>query len=361
MNTVNKGLLGALGVQVALALFTNWPSSGPGAERDLLGFPTDQIQSISITGRKAHDEVPEAPVTLTHADSGWVISSAEDYPAKDDLVQPVLDALGKLKVHLPVATTADSQVNLEVADDTFTRMVEVHSKDGQTRKLYLGAGQGKTTHVRVDGEKETYDADGFTAWSVAETANRYFDRNFLVVDLNSVQSVTVQRPNQAAMNFVKSPDGNWTVNGLLPGQELDQSATASFVSSLVNVRMVDPAGKTVKPEMGFDGPNATVVTWTATPPAPEGSSADGSAPAAAPVTQSYRIGAEIPGKNGRYYLKSDTSPYVVEMLKGNVQNALEKPLDKLLVGATPPPSAPPGGPGGMPPGMGMPPGGPHGH
>jgi len=353
MNTVNKALLGALGVQAVLALITNWPSSGPGEARDLLGFPTDQIKSVSITGRKSHEDTPEAPVVLTHGDSGWVISSSEDYPATDDLVQPVIDALGKLKVHLPIATSAEAQTSLEVANDAYTRLIEVTSKDGQTRKLYMGASQGKNTHVRVDGEKETFDADGFTAWSLSENANRYFDRNFLKIDTGTLQAVSVHRPNGTNLDFTKDSEGHWTVNGLAAGQVLDQNTTSTFISSLVNVRMLEPAGKTVKPEMGVDGSGATVVTWTATstPAAPEASSADAPPPAAAPITQSYRVGAEVPGQTGRNYVKSDTSPYVFQVLKNTVTNALEKPVDKLLVGAAPDPAPkPPQGFGGPPPG-----------
>ncbi|MEQ1567044.1 MAG: DUF4340 domain-containing protein [Myxococcota bacterium] len=355
MNTVNKVLVGALGVQAALALITNWPSGGSNEPRDLLGFPVDQIASIEVTGRKGRDEVPLDPLKLSRTEAGWVISSAEDYPADDKLVAPLVESLGKFKVRAPIATTESSRVNLEVADDAFTRFLVVTSKDGQARKLFVGAGQGKSSHVRVEGESEIYDLADVSAWGLAETANRYFDRDFLKTDLSTVTAVSVQRPGQPPISLTKA-EGQWTLDGLAVGAALDQTAATTFVSSLVNVRMLEPAGRTVKPEMGFDGPGATVVTWSATP-----AESTPDAPAGAGTTLSYRVGADIPNKSGRAYLKSETSPFVLEVMKTNVSSALDKPVEKLFVGAEPDraPAPPPGGmPGGMP---GMPPGGGPGH
>jgi Domain of unknown function (DUF4340) len=329
MSSLNRVLLGVLGVQVALAAITNWPEGGPAEPRDLLGVTAEEIQSITVAGRKQPNETETSPsVKLVREGSGWVLESEEGFPASDALVQPLLDNLGKLKVTDAIATTETSHAGLEVAADAHTRMVEVTTKAGATTKVFLGASQGKTTHVRVDGQREVYDVTGFTAWSLAENANRYFDRDFLKVDPAEVQTLTLQRPGQAPVTFTQVEDV-WTMSPN-DGRPLDANATTGFVRGLVNVRMLEPEGKQITPEMGLDGPDAVVVTWTTR-------GADGQPGS----SSSYRVGAAVPNESGRFYLKSETSPYVLQVLKGSVANALDKPIDTVY-GAGASPLLPPG-------------------
>jgi Domain of unknown function (DUF4340) len=334
MSPLNRGLLGALGVQALLVLVTHWPERGPTEPRDLLSFSADDVQTITIIGRKAKADTAEpANVKLTNADGGWVIDTAAGYPASTDLMSPLLESLGKLKVTDPITTTAASHASLEVADDQFTRKVEVTSKGGEKATFFLGASQGKTTHVRMDGDTDVYAVTGFTAWSVAEHANRYFDRDFLKVDPAEVDSVTLVRTGVGTVTFThdKAAD-TWTMSPNPSGKPLDTNATNGFVRSLLNVRMVEPNGLEVKPEMGFDAP-AAVVSWTVTSGEPATTS-----------TSTYKIGAAVPDQTGRYYLKSETNPYVLQVLKGSTAGALEKPFDSVYgqVDAGPLTAPPPG-------------------
>jgi hypothetical protein len=354
MNTVNKVLLGALVVQTALTAITRWPSGGGPEQRDLLGFEVDELAAITITGRKAADEVPQPPIELRREGEGWVIASEEGFPVDADMLQPTLDMLGSLRARAPIATSAASHKNLEVADDAFTRMLVVESSGGEKQTLYVGAGSGKSAHVRVEGEEEVYDVLGFNAWSLSENANRYFERDILTLPLAEVSALTLSRPGAPPLEFSKAEDGTWTATGLVesglpPEAALDQAATTGWLSRVLTLRMADPAGRQERPEMGLDDASATVVTWTHGDP---------------PQSGSYRVGAPIAGQNGRVWLRFDELPFVLEAMETNLQAVLAPDLEALAGLKAPEPQRPPptmGGAGG-PHGGGMPPGGggPHG-
>ncbi len=318
MNTPNKVLAGLAVAQIVLCGLT-WMPRGDGASepRDLLGFPVDQIASITIHGRTSKDEVAPKPAVLTRTEggAGWVLTSSDGFPAADANVQPLLEALGKLTVRNPIAVNEESQASLEVAPDAHTRKLEIVAKDGTKRVLFFGAAQGQTSHVRVDGEVETYDVKGVSAWSLANTDNRYFDRDgFVKVDPDKVRSVTIERPGQAPIELAKAADA-WTLVGS-EATPLDPAATRTFVQTLLTVRMLEPAGKERKPEYGLEG--GTVVKWTV--------EEEGGATA----SHEYRVGADVAGENGRKYAVADTSPFVVKVLASNVKHATEEPVDKLL-------------------------------
>ncbi|MCA9489033.1 MAG: DUF4340 domain-containing protein [Myxococcales bacterium] len=314
MTTNNKALAGLLVVQVLLAGLTWWPTGSDDTEvRDLLGFPVDTIDTITIEGRLTKDEVPEPALVLKKAPTGWVIASSEGYPATDANVDPLLESLGKLHVRNPIAIKEESQASLEVAEANHTRKVTVDAGD-QHRVLYFGAGQGQSAHVRLEGEVETFDVKGVSAWSINTNANRFFDRDgFIKVPVDTVSMVAVERPD-ASFAIEKAADGMWVLQGR-PEEPLDQAATRSFVQNLLTVRMLEPGGRDRTPAMGFD--RAVVVRWTAD----EGGG---------PANHEYLVGAEIEGENGRRWVASDGQEWVVKALNSNLSSALTDTVDKLL-------------------------------
>ena len=350
MTTLNKILLGGFILQALLAVGTWWPDSGPPEVQNLLGMSPEDIKSIRITGRKALDETPEAPVELVRGDSGWLIHTVGDYPATEAQMAPLLEGLGKLKAQFPIATQQATYTSLEVADDAFTRKIEIEGKDGSKRTLLVGVGQGKSAAVRVEGEDEVWSVSGVTAWTFGDVANRYFERDILVVDVETVNEVTITRPNTVPIVFRRDEAKLWTMPStpepLLEGQTLDQQATSTFISKLLNLRMADPGAAQATPEMGFDGPDVFDVTWTATA---EGQSSTGS----------YRVGGVPATKSNRHYVRIEGKSWIFEVHDSNLEQAMKRSTTLLAAksGGLGAPMAP--GPGGGPHG-GAPPGGPHG-
>jgi hypothetical protein len=316
VTTLQKILVGAAIAQSALLAFTWMPRGGGAHEpRDLLGFPVDQIQNVKVHGRNTRDEkAPSKPVSLTRTETGWILDSSDGYPASETFVKPLLDNLAKLQVREPIATKPESFAQLEVGDDVHTRKVEITAKDGTTKTLLFGAGQGQVSHVRELGGTEAYDVKGFTAWSLAENDNRYFDRDLMKVAPEVVKSVTLTRPGEPPVTFDQA-DGVWTITGFGDGGTVDQAATKNYVGNLLQLRMLQPEGREERPEMGFA--TGYVVSWVQLENDAE-------------VSHEYRLGAAIPVAEGRRWLKLDSSPFYFSANKGTVASAVEKDLNTLF-------------------------------
>lgn len=310
MTTVNKILAGVLVVQVLAAAVMWRPTSAESAEAaPLFDVEKEAVTELVITGRATGEGDPPS-VKLQREGSHWTIASNEGYPADATKVDKALDDLLGARLRSPVATQESSHKKLQVADDTFTRKVELTTASG-TQTALLGAAQGSATHVRKSEGPEVWTVRGFTAFSIAEEARRYWEAEYVKVTPQTVDSFSVVN-DHGAFTLTKQ-DGTWTSAELPEGTELDADAVDKLLNSALTVRMHEPVGKQVLPEHGLDG--ARKVSWTAT--VEEQTSAG-----------SYVIGAEP--DDGQHYLKSEESPFVVNVRAYIVESVLEAKLAELV-------------------------------
>lgn len=315
MTRVNQILALLLAAQVSIAAVAWWPRGDALVEaRNLVGVPVEQIERIAITSRNDGVTAPPPPVVLVKGTEGWTIESADGFPAAQTLVDPLLEHLGKLTSREVIASRSTSFEGLDVADDTFTRKVEVTGAGGSPQTLLVGTASGKEVNVRVAGENDVYRVRGLTAFSIADNANRYFERQLLKLDTASVSGIELHRPGQPPFVLEKGTDGTWTVPGRT--EPVVQSEAEAFVGSLGSLRMLEPVGKDKTPEMGLD--TATVVHLTVTDESGQTRS------------ETYRVGAEIPGESGRVWLTLDSSPHVFKAMKGSLQPSLSQDLGPIL-------------------------------
>ena len=321
MDKLIRILGGVLGAQVLLAAITWWPSGGTDGEaRDLIATDASNLSSIVIHGRAGGTE---DPLELRQDGGNWTIASLEGYPASDTQLETLFETIDKLKVRTPVVNNAYHHSEMDVADDAYNRKLEITTEGGDTTVLYLGSAQGKSAHVRIAGSDEVYRVRGVSS-TVPERASRYFDRDFQKVDVESVRSVVIARPEQEPIRFVWENDA-WAIPGLVPpGQTVDQGVARQFVQSAVNLRMLEPHGRATTPQMGLQ--DGVTVSWTE-------EQDDGSS-----LAGEYTVGAEVPGESGQVFLKSSTSPFVFRGMANQLQHALEKPVDELFVDPGPPPA-----------------------
>ena len=313
---INKILAGTLGVQLLFVAIAWWPSSDSGSQvDDLIPVDAAELSRISITGRILKGEVADQPVVMERKADGWILTSSDDYPVDDANLDDVFEQLDKLVLRSPIATQAYSHAAMDVADDQYSRRIEVDTADGQTITFFLGSAEGKSSHVRRADTDEVYRVRGISAFGIPDQASRYFNRDFQKVDASTLTELTIERPDQAPIRFVKDGDA-WTLPDLTPeGKELDPAQANAFVSTAVNFRMLEPHGKIKTPEMGLD--TGIVVSWSG--------SEDG-----ASISGEYRVGAPIPDESGRRYVKASHSVYIVEVLEGQLAHAMERGVDDLF-------------------------------
>ncbi len=334
MNTTNKVLMGLLAGQVALAALT-WASAGsePSDDRQpLVDAKLESISQVTITGKPAKAGEAAASVSLTRKGEGWVVTSADDYPADKKKVDEVLDRILDARIGAAVASQKANHNALDVGEREYARKLKLVVGD-QTTELVIGNAKGSSVHARRAGDDAVYVARGFAAQALADQVRSYVDTHY--VQLDEPTEVQVTGP-QRSITVVKNDRGGWAVNELPSDAPVDQSKARAFVSSARQVQLSEPVGRTVEPSYGL-GDEATVVTVRKED-----------------AETVYRIGKAV---GDAYYVKADTNDYVVKVSKYAVETLVKQTPDQFIQEPEAPSGGMPGGMpgGGMPPGM-MPPG-----
>lgn len=258
MNKLQRILIVLVGLQLALGVFVFWPRPVTGSAGQLL-LPA--IKASDVTGLTITDD-QGVTIKLVKQGDRWVAPDAtpdgDDYPADATKITPVLDKLVALKTGRPVATTAASQPQLQVADNKFARKIDLTKADGATQTVFLGtAAGGQSVHVRLGGQNEVYVAGGLGTWEVNADLLSWVDPAYLSVTANDLTALTISNKN-GTFNLTKDAQGAWQLAGLNAGETLDQSKITSLVTSAASVRMTQPLGKTEAAGWGFQQPSAVV-------------------------------------------------------------------------------------------------------
>jgi hypothetical protein len=320
MNT-QKILAGLLAVQVALAAFTWAPrgDAGPVEAVKLVPGGGNTITHLTITAGAEGSK----PVELTANQGAWTITSEGDFPAHAEKVAEVVDALGKIELRRPIATQATSYDKLKVADAAFSKKI-TFTADGKEHTLLVGPAQSKAVYLRVDGGAEVYQVKGFSDFVFKDAARNYWATNYVEFDKAQATSLGVHKGTELSLTFTKQGDA-WAVTGGPEGAQGKKDKVEELLTKASALRMQEPAGKDVTPEMGL-GDGAIRVEYATT-------SADG----ASTATGGFVIGAE---KDGKHYVQAQGNPFVVLVPKYVVQPFLDATPDALTESAAPP-AAPP--------------------
>ena len=337
MNNTIKILIGAAVLQAVLVAIT-WSSSvgraGASSEaQPLLDVEPSAVTAFTVSDR-AEGEEAAASVTLQRKGEGWVVAGTDDFPADAEKVDEVIGKLVKASHREPIATKAANHNGLKVGAKSYDKKVEI-DLGGDKKTLILGSAKGSSVHARFDGEDAVYLARGISSWAVGSKVDTYIDTQYVSVE----EPVEVRVVNKnGPIDLTKDDQGNWRVAQLKPDAEVDASRVRSFVTAARSVRLVEPVGKTVKPEYGLGAGAVTVSVRDAE------------------KTVNYTIGATV---DEQTYLKADTSEYVVKVRKFAVESLVNQTPDKFIQEVPPPNPAPgsqPMGIPGLPPGMQLPPG-----
>jgi len=305
MTTLNKILAGTLVVQVALGAFMWMPEAETQTETHALAsIDADTVTRIEIVGRTSPtDEEAPTPVVLEKDGVHWKIASEKGYPAKADSVDKVLETLGELQGRSPIATTAASHANLEVADTQFTRRVKV-TAGGTDTELFLGAASGQAANVRLAGTDDVYQVRGASAWGIGDSSRRFWEPSYVKVDKDDIDSMAI-RNAQGAHSFARA-EGAWSLpEGAPEGASVDGKELDSLAGMLLNVRLAEVVGTEVLPAFGLS--DGARVEWTIT----ENEQT---------TTFGYSVGAVV---DTHRYVKADHLDFVVKVLDSGVKRAAE--------------------------------------
>ena len=303
MNKRNQILAAILAIQLVVLVVVFWPSSVASTGPLFAGLSADQVVRLTIRDAEG------AQITLARDGAGWVLPDAGDYPVQAASVEALLEKVVDISGDRVVTQTSASHERLKVSDAAFERLITFELADGTSHKLYLGSAPNyQVLHVRADDQDAVYLALGLTVYDARAEATAWVDPVYLSVPTDQVVAWTLDNPN-GTFKFEKDEAGTWTMEGLAPGETLNQNSVATAVGRLQSVQMLRPLGKEEKDEYGLQDPSASIVVETQDEEGNEN-------------TYILRIGEEQEGDG--WVVKSATSPYYVLVTEFTAMDWVEK-------------------------------------
>lgn len=307
-----------LAVQLVLAAWMWWPTDRSAlASRPLLDVRPDAITEIAIARHPAEGDEPDW-LELRREGSGWVIASADDYPADPARVQELIDRLLGLRVRTPVATTRPSHNALKVGEREYGRRVRIRTGEGE-QALVVGAARSDSVYVRRADATDVYMADGISEYALSDSPSAYWSRDYVSAPVEEIRTVVIENAH-GRIALARADDG-WTVEDAPEGMVADDATIESFLGEVTRLRLVEPVGTVTTPEYGLaDGAR---IQWTL--------EADDQS-----VAGGYVAGAV---EDANAYVKSDTARFVVRVAAAEVEPLRAATRDRFLVPAAPEPGA----------------------
>ncbi|MCJ7549240.1 MAG: DUF4340 domain-containing protein, partial [Anaerolineae bacterium] len=257
MKRTQRILLGVLAFQIILSVVVFWPREAALVSGEPL-FP--DLAAEDIVALTVEDNTGER-IVLRNVDGAWVMPEAGDYPAQEANITPVLEKLVALSAGSVVARTEASHTPLQVSEDTFQRRVDFETATGETYTFYLGSAPRYTaTHVRVEGEPETYLTSDLSVWDVNVAVSGWADTSYVSIDLATVTDVALQNANGTFI-LVKDED-KWTLADLQAGEAIEPTQTSAVVRAATSQSLMAPLGTSADAAYGLDTPGAVVIVTT---------------------------------------------------------------------------------------------------
>lgn len=310
--------LGALLIlQIVLVVLVYWPQSEPvNADAPLFA----DFDPAAVTSLLIADKAGTTVEIARQAAGEWVLPQQDGFPVKAESVTALLEKVKELQSNRLVASSPASYDRLGVGESEFERKVTMRLENGSEQTLIIGAApRSRATHVRRQDQAEVFLAATLTANDAATQISNWIDTTYFSVVREEIKSLSLTN-DKGIFQFVKDEAGEWTLTDLKPDEEFNPNNLASVITTLTGVIMVQPVGKTDKPEYGFLTPQATITLVTA--------AADGQE-----TTRTLRVGAK--DAENRYYVSSSDSPYIAQVNAYTVERILERTRADFLV---PPPA-----------------------
>lgn len=225
-------LSGLLVLQLIAAAGLLWRSNSEGdfsSATQLIAFDSSAVTEIVIAEQ-------EDSVTLTRTDDQWQMDDEYQTLAAADKIDEVLSTLSDLKPGLPVANTAGSHAQLEVADDAYQRRLTVKAGDDTVADLYLGTSPGfRKSHARQIDQNEVY-AVRLNTFDVPADHDDWLDGNLLrFSDVTSIEADGIK---------LARADDQWSIEAPSDRAESHEVGTTEIESVLSQLSSLRVTGFT---------------------------------------------------------------------------------------------------------------------
>lgn len=307
LSGLNQILVALLVIQVIIAGIVFWPSGSAADQGGLmLDLTIDEITKLTIINESGND------IVLDKDDDGWILANTDSFPALENKVTDVLTQVVNIQTNRLVAQTDTSHRRLQVAEEEFARQVIVETDAGVAHTLYIGSSPNvNATHVRLDGQDETYLARGLNTWQINPAASNWIEALYFSVATADITAMTLKNA-QGEFQFQKEGEDTWTMLGLRAEEEVIANNITSLASQISALRMSQPLGQSVKDWFELDAPLAEVMVTTNK----EGED-----------SQTFTILVGAQDEEGNHVLKASNSDYYVTIASYSVDTLINRGRD----------------------------------
>ncbi len=219
------GLGALLAIQIVLAVTLNMGSDSYTTftpEEKLAEFESAQIDTVLI-------ETSGQQALLKKTDGKWQLPELESFPADQQKVTQLLDALANLKKGWPVATTAGAAKRFKVDEDEFERRITLKRGENSVAKLYFGTSPGlRKVHARVADEDEIVTV-GFSLFEAGPDNNDWIDSKLLKLDEKKI--IRAKLPGFT----LQRQDGEWQLTELGADEETITDRAGDLIKQLAGL------------------------------------------------------------------------------------------------------------------------------
>ena len=226
--------------QVLLAGVLKWQSQSYAsfeATESLLEFEQSAIGKMVI-------EDGIHTVVVSRRSVNWVLPENQDLPVDKTKIDTALAALAGIKPGLPVASTASSQAQLDVASDRFQRRIELFEADQSVVNLYVGSSPGfRKAHIRRHQDEQTYTGL-LNVYEFPVEADGWLDKSLLAYsNISGIKGSDFELSlTQNNWQFLNPPAGTEDTH------ELKTDVIESSIKSLESLRVNGIAGTQTQAE-----------------------------------------------------------------------------------------------------------------
>jgi hypothetical protein len=170
----------------------------------------------------------DSKVTLAKTANGWQLPDYQNMPVDQNRLDDLLLTLAEMKGGWPVATSADSHEQFEVAEKAFATKVDLFAGDKAVSELYLGTSPGfRKTHVRNAKDTNVYAAS-IMSLDVPVVNDQWFDRSLL----KAKDPTEIKGPDFA----LKKEGANWKLDGK-DSAKLNTTNATGLAKTLTGLRV----------------------------------------------------------------------------------------------------------------------------
>ena len=204
--------------------------------KDIVNIDTSKVTSISIYPKATNHK----EVKIFKEGKNWLVqlSNNNSVPAENSKVKNLLNQLSEIKANSVAAQDEGKWSEFKV--DTSGTRVEVFEGNDNTLDITLGKfsyqqPRSMATYVRVKGDKNVYEVNGFLEFTFNQKPNYFRNSSIVDDDYSHWNRLTYKYPADSSFQLIKDTTNHWTINNI----KVDSSKTVNFLRTLSHISGTD--------------------------------------------------------------------------------------------------------------------------